>query len=298
MFPLKSTDRLIILLLSCLSWYLVEANIKGELCTDISTYDPVVFHPGLNCTKQGVGTPRCRKGTRRECITHLETICSIEKHEKVEMSECSVNTTMIVQEEQEFQEWDYKVVPHVIKHQKFNFTCQNKTRPNCETIWQTLPNGTKTSVQGACEDVSWLDCEKVPYLADFETIKHVKVPGMKHKYSTCREMVVPNTQMCWTVKEVLVSVCKAVPREECLTLEEKVCEPTLGEAITVPGGPVPWQRRVHKEKCLKPEGESPRSGTPSSRQRAPGEKSFSGQGFPFSSIDLRRTSRAQSAGIF
>jgi len=268
----------------------VSANIKGELCTDISTYDPVVFHPGLNCTKQGVGKPTCTTSRRRECIEHQEVKCNVEKHKKVDMFDCPVNTTMIVQEEQEFQEWGYEVVPHVLEHQKFNFTCTNKTRPICETIWQTLPNGTKVAVQGACDEVTWLDCVKTPYLANFETIKHVKVPGMKHIYSTCREMIMPNVQMCWNVTEVLVSVCTTVPRSECLTVTDKLCEPTLGPPTSVPGGPVPWQKRVHKEKCLKPD----LSEIQKNSERRPGESGFSGRSFPFGSIDLRRTSRAKS----
>ena len=80
-------------------------------------------------------------------------------------------------------------------------------------------------------------------------------------------------------------------------MRDKLCEPNLGPPTSVPGGAVPWQKRIHKEKCLKPEGDHANHGAGRQGgrgQRRPGEKSFSGQAFPFGSIDLRRASGVKS----
>merc|ERR1719431_808048 len=114
-------------------------------------------------------------------------------------------------------------MPHQFTHTKYNFTCENKTRENCETIWVTNESGEKESVPGACEEVTWLECFKTPYNATFDTIKHKPVPLPPIPYETCFEMIVPNAQMCFKVKKVAVSKCETVTTPKCVNIATKFC---------------------------------------------------------------------------
>lgn len=234
------------------SLLVVRGNILGEHCVDVSTYDPVVYHNGTECCKRGVGPPKCDFDVVERMIVHNETICRVEIHDKTTMAPLIVNTTMIVNQPQEFQPWNITMVPHVIKHTKYNFTCVNKTRQNCITNWVTNPDGTKVSVPGDCEDVVWLDCFRTPYEANFTTMKHQKIPLPTIKYQTCREMTMPVEQMTFFVDKVAVSVCDVVPRKQTVRVQTKFCVPQLGPEKCQDSGLVPWQRRIHKEKCLQP----------------------------------------------
>lgn len=230
----------------------VEANIQGELCTDISTYTDVQWHSGEKCCKQGIGKPLCTLRPTRVCTTHQETKCRIEVKDEVEMEDCPIKTSMIAREEHVFQPFKAVPEPYEIVHTKYNFTCENKTRQNCETIWVTDSSGIKTAKQGDCDEVVWLDCYKTPYNATFTTYRHKKVPAQQIRYNTCVNMTVEVMQMCFHVKKVAVSVCETVPREECKSDKEKWCEPQLGEGDCISAGDIPWQQRIHKEKCLQP----------------------------------------------
>lgn len=238
----------------------VEANIQGELCTDISIYTPVQWHEGDICCKQGIGKPSCTLKPTKVCVTHQETKCRIVVKDMVEMKDCPILTSMIGRKPHEFQPWDVDPEPFEITHTKYNFTCENKTREICDTVWVTDLSGIKTAEKGACEEVVWLDCWKTPYNATFTTIRHVKKPLPPIKYSSCFNMTVEVMQMCFHVKKVAVSECVTVPRPDCTPAEEKWCEPQLGpEPDCVPAGDIPWQKRIHKEKCLQP-GESSSDG--------------------------------------
>jgi len=238
----------------------VNANIQGELCTDISTYSEIKWHSGEKCCKRGIGKPSCTTKPARACVIHQETKCKIVVKDEVEMKDCPIKTSMIARQEQVFQ--PFKAVPEPVEivHTKYNFTCENKTRQNCEQIWVTDAFGNKVSEQGPCEPVTWLDCYKTPYDAVFKTYKHVKTPTEQIRYNTCVNMTVEVMQMCFHVKKVAVSVCETFEREECANGREKFCEPQLGDGDCVSAGDIPWQELIHKEKCLQPGESSGRHG--------------------------------------
>jgi len=270
----------------CLSFLLgAEANIKGELCTDISTYSPVEYNAGGSCCKVPLGRPQCQTQRRRECIQVEETICKAEEVDSFTMSECTVNTTMVSFTTQSFTPRSMVVEPHSIQHTKFNFSCQNKTRQNCETIWVTKENGEKESVPGTCEPVVWLDCTKTPYNASFETVRHREVALPKLQYETCQEMVVQNKQMCAQTKKAVVSVCETVTKTKCASVEDTLCKPSLGKKLCEESSKVPSQTRIHKEKCLTPEHDS--------HQTQIGEENHGKplQRFPFGQTTLDKDSK-------
>jgi len=235
------------------------SGFNHDSCFNVSRWGKVEYKDEA-CKK-------CDVHFEKECTNESETICDdipglicelIPYTEcRMTMREVEYNESVIVRKKKNIWTCEDSIKP--VKHTKLVPKCWNETRRNCLTEWRENPDGTEVwdPQGGPCEEVTWKRCELVPKEVDFNQPIVKCTKDSEVYYNDCVPQV--KTRMVTGMKcepKHTVS-CKAINNQGCVQVNYMNCEDKPKYNCTDAENRVPFQKFLHRKKCLLPDPNDP-----------------------------------------
>lgn len=236
------------------SSYPALPNTNFTDCRDVSFYDELDFYND-EC-------PSCQTVFERICSTKKKRIC-----EKVPQTRCRLIGYTDCKLELKVEKYNETVlVPNgtYVPYECMNKTrtiyrkievphCVNQTRLDCVTKWELDPAGRKVwAGNEACSPIQWQNCTIVmEQVAENETFTECLKIGKPIPYAQCEylERTRETSGLKCQIKHSLT--CECTERTECITVQYEECEEVakLGRCEKI-RNQIPFQRKIHRVKCL------------------------------------------------
>merc|ERR1711892_1451387 len=229
-----------------------------EICVDVSTYQPVVWveREGEECKTEFV--KQCEEKTEEVCAEVHETRCEVVPYKvcKAEQVPQFYSETKLTPKK--FTEKVCTQGKKSIPHKKLLPVCQNVTKQNCVTNWETDDYGKQVwAGTDACEPVTWQECKLVPKDVQFivpEITCNDHQELWYHEPEPQTDTRMTNTFKC-EVKST--SHCKSQTRPDCKQISWNECREVPIQSCSYKKVHVPTQELLHRKKCLLPDTGQP-----------------------------------------
>merc|ERR1712106_894033 len=225
-----------------------------EFCVDVSTYQPVVWveRDGEECKTEFV--KQCEDKTEEVCAEVHETRCEVVPYKECKAEQVPQFYSETKLTPKKFTEKVCTQGKKSIPHKKLLPVCQNVTKQNCVTNWETDDYGKQVwAGTGACEPVTWQECKLVPKDVQF-IVPEITCSDHQelwyHEPEPQTDTRMTNTFKC-EVKST--SHCKSQTRPDCKQISWNECREVPVSSCSAKTVHLPTQELLHRKKCLLPD---------------------------------------------
>jgi len=232
----------------------IDPHSNDLHCVDVSTYEDVVWDK-VDRTKCTATFPKIREAkTEKVCESVTTLNCEIKGYTECKMEMVAVQYKGFKMEDKEFV--PQTCIEDEVEefHTKMRPECKNVTKQNCVTKWVVKPSGQKVwDGNEDCEEVTWEECNLVPYQAPFIVPQIDCTAGEIIPWTDC----VDDTKTQMTSK----MTCEPKSAVQCSPQTERKCIFVYWEEFRQEPVPEckpasvnkPRQEVSHKKKCLLPD---------------------------------------------
>jgi len=222
-----------------------------DFCHSYFEYDDVTFEVEDSEMCWTEFEKVCEERSQYVCADVTDTTCKVAPYAACAME---MQQQPMIHTEMELKEFDEKCCKSktkVVQHLKDFPVCENVTKKNCVTLWNTDSAGRKVwAGEEDCEDVTWKECKLEKRKVDFEVPEIICTDCQKHYYEVPKE--VPSLRMTNSFGcQVKSSVdCVTTTRPDCETITWQECKEVPSKNCKDIQVKTPVQEKQHKKKCV------------------------------------------------